>query len=273
MVFVFHGGGGRAANIAAVGFREMAGKQQFLAVYPDAWQRNWNDGRNASRIISQQAGVIDVKFVRATVDDLASRYEIDRSRIFATGVSNGGIFCYYLTAKAADLFAGIAPIIGGMAEPVAKTFKPGYPVSLLVIQGDADPLVPISGGPIAGSERRGRLIATEDMLKKYLVPNGISDPPEIQQLPDIDPNDCTITIVSRFPPGRNGVRVEYYLVKGGGHTIPRRKVGGLLYETFVGKTNHDFDALEVIWKFFQSCPPRQKVNSTANEVSQKKGEL
>ena len=59
----------------------------------------------------------DVKFVRAIVDDLASRYKIDRSQIFATGVSNGSIFCHYLAAKVADLFADIAPVIGGLVEP------------------------------------------------------------------------------------------------------------------------------------------------------------
>jgi polyhydroxybutyrate depolymerase len=269
VVFFFHGGGGRGANMANVGFREMVAKEQFLAVYPDGWRGNWNDGRNAPRIVSQQEGVDDVKFIRAIVEDLASRYEIDRSRVFATGVSNGGIFCHYLAAKAADLFAGIAPVIGGLAEPVAPTFKPSHPISLLVIQGEADPLVPIGGGPIAGSDRGGRVIATEEMLKKYLAHNGITGPPQVEQLPDRDPNDGTTTEVRRWPPGRDGVRVEYYLVKGGGHTMPGRSPGGPLREWFAGKTSRDFDALEVIWNFFKSCPPRRQTDSTPNQVSRK----
>jgi polyhydroxybutyrate depolymerase len=266
VVFFFHGGGGRGANMAAVGFREMVAKEQFLAVYPDGWRGNWNDGRNAPRIRSQQEGVDDVKFIREIVEDLAHRYEIDRSRIFATGASNGGIFCHYLAAKAADLFAGIAPVIGGLAEPVASTFKPSHPISLLVIQGDADPLVPIGGGPIAGSDRGGRVIATEEMLKKYLAHNGIIDPPLVEELPDRDPNDGTITEIWRWPPGRDGVRVEYYLVKGGGHTMPGRSTGGMLREMFVGKTSRDFDGLEVIWNFFKSCPPRRQATSTPEQL-------
>jgi len=269
VVFFFHGGGGRGANMANVGFREMVAKEQFLAVYPDGWQGNWNDGRNAPRIRSQQEGVDDVKFIRAIVEDLASRYEIDRSRIFATGASNGGIFCHYLAAKAADLFAGIAPVIGGLAEPVAPTFKPSHPISLLVIQGEADPLVPIGGGPIAGSDRGGRVIATEEMLKKYLAHNGITGPPQVEQLPDRDPNDGTITEVRRWPPGRDGVRVEYYLVKGGGHTMPGRSRGGALREAFAGKTSQDFDGLEVIWNFFKSCPSRRQAPSTPNQLPSK----
>jgi polyhydroxybutyrate depolymerase len=263
VVFVFHGGGGRGANMANVGFRELVAKKQFLAVYPDGWRGNWNDGRNAPRIISQREGVDDVKFVRAMVDDLANRYPIDRTRVFATGVSNGGIFCHYLAAKAADLFAAVAPVIGGLAEPVATTFKPSHPISLLVIQGDADPLVPINGGPIAGSDRGGRVIATEEMLKKYLAHNGITGPPQLEQLPDRDPRDGTTTEVRRWPPGRDGVRAEYYLVKGGGHTMPGRTPAGVLRETFAGKTSRDFDGLEVIWNFFKSCPPRRPSDSTS----------
>jgi len=78
--------------MAAVGFRDMVAEEQFLAVHPDGWKGNWNDGRNAPSIASHREGVDDVKFVRAIVEYLASRYDIDRSRIFATGVSNGGIF-------------------------------------------------------------------------------------------------------------------------------------------------------------------------------------
>ncbi len=269
VVFVFHGGGGRGINMAAVGFRDMVAEEQFLAVYPDGWKGNWNDGRNAPSIASHREGVDDVKFVRAIVEYLASRYDIDRSRIFATGASNGGIFCHYLAAKASDLFAGIAPIIGGMAEPVAKTFNPSHTISLLVIQGDADPLVPINGGPIAGSDRRGRIISTDEMLKKYLAHNGITAVPEVEQLPDIDPNDGTVTVVYRWPPGRDGVRVEYYLVKGGGHTVPGIGGGRMLREEFVGKTSRDFNALKLIWNFFKSCPPRRQSDSPLNEPAHK----
>ena len=259
VVFFFHGGGGRGDGLAARGFREMVAKENLLAVYPSGWKNNWNDGRNAPRIEAQVEKVDDVKFVRAMVDDLEKRHSIDRSRVFATGVSNGGIFSHYLAAKAADLIAGIAPVIGGLAEPVAPTFKPSHPISLLVIQGEADLLVPIGGGPIANSERGGRVIATEEMLKKYLAHNGITVAPKIEQLPDLDPKDGTNTEVRRWPTGHDGVRVEYYLVKRGGHTMPGRSVPRALENvTKAGKVSRDFDGFKVIWDFFKSCPPRRQ---------------
>jgi len=257
VVFFFHGGGGRGENMAVRGFREMVARENFLAVYPTGWKNNWNDGRNAARIASQQEGVDDVKFVRAIVEDLAKRHKIDRGRIFASGVSNGGIFSHYLAAHAADLFAAVAPVIGGLAEPVAPKFKPSEPISLLVIQGDADPLVPIGGGPIARSDRGGRIIATEDMLRLYVKHNGITGKPTEETLPDKDPNDGCRTIIRRYPTGIGGVKVEYWLIQGGGHTMPGRPAPFALKEALVGKTSRDFDGLEVIWKFFQSCPARK----------------
>jgi N-acetylglucosamine-6-sulfatase len=255
VVFFFHGGGGSGEGLASRGFCEMVAKENFLAVYPSGWKKNWNDGRNASRIASHQEGVDDVKFVRAIVDELKKSHSIDCARIFAGGVSNGGIFSHCLAAKAADLFAGIAPVIGGLAEPLANGFKPSHPISLLVIQGDEDPLVPIDGGPIAGNDRGGRIIATEDMLKLYLSRNGITSDPEIEKLPDIDPDDGTITEVRHYPRGINGVRVEYFLVKGGGHTMPTLR-SKEQWEGKAGKTSRDFDGLTTIWEFFRTIPSR-----------------
>jgi polyhydroxybutyrate depolymerase len=259
VVFFFHGGGGRGENMAKTGFREMVASEGFIAVYPTGWNNNWNDGRNAARIRSQQEDVDDVKFIRAVVDDIAARQRIDRSRIFATGVSNGGIFCHYLAANAADLFAAIAPVIGGLAEPVAPSFKPSHPISLMVIQGDSDPLVPIDGGPIARSDRGGRIISTEAMLKLYLSHNGIMDLPTEELLPDTDPDDGCRTLVRRYPPGVGGVKVEYWRIQGGGHTLPgSRRIASTEKEAHVGKTSRDHDGLEVIWRFFKSCPAREQ---------------
>ncbi len=265
VLFVFHGGGGQGANMAAMGFHRLVAKERFIAVYPDGWQNNWNDGRHAARIRAQIEEVDDVAFVRAIVGELDKRHQIDRSRIFATGVSNGGIFSHYLAAKASDLFAGIAPIIGGLAEPVTATFRPGHPISLLVIQGDADPLAPIGGGPIARSDRGGRVISTEEMLSKYLAHNGITGAPTIEQLPDRDPNDGTTTEVRRWPPGREGVRVEYMLVKGGGHTVPGRRLGVGSRAGLTGRTSRDFDAVQAVWDFFKSCPPRRSARPDRTE--------
>jgi len=252
LVLVFHGGGGNARSMTRLGFNTLADKDGFVAAYPHAIDGHWNDGRDAALFRSQREKIDDVAFVRALVDAVAKQRPIDRSRVFATGVSNGGIFCHRLAADASDLVAAVAPVIGGMAEPVAKRFAPEHPVSLLVIQGDADPLVPIDGGYVA--RNRGRVIATQDAVGRYLTLDGILGQPAKTALPDSAPNDGTTTSVTTYPPGPKGFRVQVYISHNGGHQWPGS--AQRLPEALVGKTVEDFKATDVVWRFFQSCPSR-----------------
>jgi polyhydroxybutyrate depolymerase len=96
------------------------------------------------------------------------------------------------------------------------------------------------------------------MLTLYLGRNGITGPPTEELQPDTDPDDGCRTLVRRYPTGESGVKVEYWLVQGGGHTMPgNRRPSSAVKQRLVGRTSHDFDGLEVIWSFFKSCPPRQ----------------
>lgn len=118
LVLVFHGGGGDGRGVAKLTrFAELAERERFFAVFPDAWVKNWNDGRAASGIRSQRDEVDDIAFVSALIDTLIGEHPIDASRIYATGISNGAIFSHYLAGHLADRIAAIAPVVGGMADP------------------------------------------------------------------------------------------------------------------------------------------------------------
>jgi poly(3-hydroxybutyrate) depolymerase len=67
VVFFFHGGGGRARNVA-VPFQNMAARENFVAVYRQGGEKNGNngnDGRKAKAIPAQVENVDHVRFVRA----------------------------------------------------------------------------------------------------------------------------------------------------------------------------------------------------------------
>jgi len=86
LVLVFHGGG--SSGIAAArltGFAGIAQRERFAVVFPDAWQRHWNDGREAPKLASQRAKVNDVAFVSALLDAVGSEMRFDPRRVFATG--------------------------------------------------------------------------------------------------------------------------------------------------------------------------------------------
>ena len=73
-------------------------------------------------------------------------------------------------AELSDRFAAIAPVIGGMAPSVAENFHPSQPISVLIINGTEDPLVPFEGGRVTFMGRgRGSIIPTTETLKKWIA--------------------------------------------------------------------------------------------------------
>jgi polyhydroxybutyrate depolymerase len=256
VVIALHGGGGNARQMERyTKFDDVGDKEGFIVIYPESVGGNWNDGRGVEFMQAQRENINDVKFVRLILDDMAKDHKIDRSRVFATGISNGGFMSHRLAAEASNMIAGIAPVVGGMAPAIAEKFKPHFPVSILIIQSDADSLVPIGGGDVVlGSGRpRGKVISTKEALAKYVERNGNHGDP-VKTTLDADPNDATSVEITKFPDGPVGIKTWFYLVKNGGHTWPGRAKNAR--DDVIGKTSQEFSATDVIWDFFKSCPPR-----------------
>ena len=267
LVLMFHGGGGSARKIeASTGFSSLADRKGFVVAYPDAVGGNWNDGRGCRRLRSHRLGIDDVAFARRLIDTLCDELPIDRDRVFATGASNGGMMCHRLAIEASDRVAAIAPLIGGIAEPLAKTFAPQHPVSILVIQGTEDPLVPFSGGNVGFLGRRGAIIATTEAVERWARHDRCEPTPRVARLPDADPEDgCTVT---RSTWRGAQADVEFLRVDGGGHTWP----GGPQYrlESIIGRVCRDFDATRAIWRFFAAHP--RGVDFVTNGVTAHRGD-
>src|SRR3990167_1552437 len=103
LVLGFHGGNGTGEKFARqTGFKEKADAEGFIAVFPDGIENNWNDGRGTTD--AEKQGVDDIKFLRSLVGRLQEKLPIDAKRIYATGVSNGGIFSHRLACDMADVF-------------------------------------------------------------------------------------------------------------------------------------------------------------------------
>jgi polyhydroxybutyrate depolymerase len=257
VVFMLHGGGGNARGAERFShFSPLAQKEGFVVVYPQGVEGHWNDGRGVEIMRAQRENIDDVKFVRAVLADVAASHDIDRGRVFATGVSNGGIMAHRLAAEASDAMAAIAPVVGGMAPSIAEKFKPQQAVSILIIQGESDPIVPLAGGDVsfAGGPSRGKLLATKDTLAKYLERNGSHGDPVTTT---IDQGSRNSVEMEKYPDGPDGVKTYFYLVKNGGHTwfgaASERATAAR------GRGNPDFRATAAVWDFFKSCPPRTPV--------------
>lgn len=252
LVMVFHGGGGNGLGTSRLTkFNQLADKENFIAVYPNGIGNNWNDGREGFEASqAHKEKIDDAAFVNTMIDAIAKEYKIDAKRIYATGISNGGIFSHYLGANLSNRIAAIAPVVGGIADPFHKNFKPKEPVSVLILQGTADPLVPYGGGFVA--RNRGKIISTDDAVKLWLKNNGAKEEPTAKESFDKDKTDgCT---VDKFvwSGGKNKTEVVLYKLNGGGHTW----AGSSQYATrlIVGGVCRDVNATEVIWEFFKQHP-------------------
>jgi len=107
LVLILHGGGGTGKGMEQfTGFSPLADRDGFIAVYPDAIDRNWNDGREAPAIPSQRAGIDDVAFISTLISSISSRYHVDPKRIYATGISNGGFMSQLLAARLSTRVVG-----------------------------------------------------------------------------------------------------------------------------------------------------------------------
>ncbi|MBI3825897.1 MAG: esterase [Candidatus Rokubacteria bacterium] len=252
VVLVFHGGGATgAATERSIGFDRLADRDGFIAVYPDGLNRSWNDGRDDPVIPSYRDGIDDVAFVDALLAAVGRDRAIDARRIYATGISNGAIFSQYLAVRRASRIAAIAPVAGGLGEPVR--FTPDAAVSVLIMQGTDDPLVPYHGGAITLMNRpRGRILDTDAVVALWVRHNGCALSPVVEDVAHRDPDDGCRARRYVYPGGRDGSEVVLYRFEGGGHTWP----GGRQYlpERVIGRVCRDVDATEVIWDFFRGHP-------------------
>lgn len=253
VVLVLHGGGGTGAGMERLTrgeFNRLADRWGFVVLYPDGLDRHWNDGRGVATYRAHRENVDDVAFLMALVDDVGRHVPIDRTRVYATGISNGGLMSFRLAIAAADRVAAIAPVAISMSEPLARTGGPPRPTSMLLVSGTEDPLVPWEGGEIGLPGRRGvgRVVSVAETMRLWAARSGCPAAPVVTYEPDRDPADGTRVRRERYAPCRDGTEVVLYAVEGGGHTWP----GGRPYlpERLVGRTSRDLDASALIWSFF-----------------------
>jgi polyhydroxybutyrate depolymerase len=141
LLFDFHGFGHSAAGLWQVsGFRELAAQDGFITVYPDGLPVHLL-GRDAPGWESFTTDKNrDLAFTTRLLDHLEQTYCIDRSRVFATGFSNGAFLSNVLGCTMADRFAAIAPVSGGR---ITVPCTPSRGVPVIIHHGRHDELIDV----------------------------------------------------------------------------------------------------------------------------------
>ena len=225
VLLVFHGAMTDAAiTVRLTGINEKADREGFMAVYPNGTGRiehmlTWNAGNCCGA--AEWNKVDDVGFTRAMLDDLAKVANVDTKRVFATGISNGGMMCYRLASELSDRIAAIAPVAGTMG---LATCNPKRAVSVMHFHGTDDKFVPFKGGTSEPS-----LALIELLLRGSFDPGlgqGRRLPGETrrQRTKPKKVDDGTTVQRKTYGPGKDGAEVILFVIHGGGHTWPGRDV-------------------------------------------------
>jgi polyhydroxybutyrate depolymerase len=123
-------------------------------------------------------------FERASVDHegaliellrrAASEPRIDRARIYAYGFSNGGFMAHQLACAPSTPLAGIVSVAGAPPKP-NHSCQPEKPLSIVQVHGDADTVVPFSGGYLLREPSYPRVEAIASGLDRWATALGCSD--------------------------------------------------------------------------------------------------
>jgi len=248
LIFVIHGGSGTPDGmIRLADFRGIADRDDFILVYPAGIQKSWNDGRPTA---ANELGINDVIFFDQMIEYMVANYSVDESRVYATGISNGGFMTSRLGCELSNRISAIAVVAASMeANTIATNCNPGISMPAIYIHGTADPLVPFLGGEMTANGTAGGIILSHfQVIDQWVSLNKCNATPLITDLDDLV-NDGTTIRQRTYSTGIDGSEVVSYVVLNGGHTWP--KGYQYLSELIVGKTSQDMIANEVIWQFFK----------------------
>ncbi len=256
LVFVLHGCGGTGENtersLTLGGFNTLSDVYKFIVVYPDGIDRHWNDGRIVNDTAHQQ-NIDDVGFLSLLIDNLIDEFSTDSNRVFFTGISNGAMMSYRLAFDIPEKIAAIAPVAGAIPTDILPENTSGIQVSVFVISGTHDPLVPWEGGNIGTPKNpRGTCISVPESVEFWVTRNNCNTTSKGTWIPNRNLLDLCRIRCETYENGDNNTEVVLYEIKRGGHTWP----GGYQYfpKFLIGRTCRDIDANEEIWQFFNSHP-------------------
>jgi poly(hydroxyalkanoate) depolymerase family esterase len=266
LLVALHGCSQDPDNFAAgTRFNALADTYNFLVLYPQQTDTaNLNQCWNWFLRENQDRGKGEPALLTALVDDITSRYSVDRNRVYITGMSAGAAMAVILGACYPDYFAAIgvhsgleyraasdlvsaqvAMTLGGpnpATQGQLAYFSAGVAVRVLpviVFQGTADYTVaPVNGGQVIQ-----QFITTDDYADDGLANNSVSSTPSNTQTGQV-PGGYSYTLDTYTY--RNQVLMQYYKIDGLGHAWS----GGSASPpaTFVDPRGPDASLL--MWNFF-----------------------
>ena len=226
ILFAFHGFGGYSQYfINTADFRSLADQFNFIAVYPQGlicgggttWNTNPPGGDNKC---SQD----DIGFFAALLNEISGNYNIDASKVFLTGYSNGADFSYSMACYQSSLVTAIAPVSGLMPMNDSSECQPSHATSVMIFNGTIDYSRPYNG--IAGY-----MMSVDQTVAYWSQNNNTDSSPQTNIVGDIE----NYTYLN----GDNNTTVDLFKIVNGDHYWFTLSYNGNSME-------------ELMWNFFSS---------------------
>jgi len=231
IVFNFHGFTSNAAQQKQYSRMDaIAEANNFIVCYPEgienAWNVGWDFGSNED----------DIGFTQAMISTIAMDYNIDRQRIYACGMSNGGFFSYRLACELSNTFAAVASVTGSFTDEMLANCSPTRNVPVMEVHGTDDLIVPYNG--LAGTA-----IPIEDVIDFWVTENICTMTPDTTAIPNTNNFDGCTSEMIEYLNCEDESEVVFVKITGGGHTWP----GGAFP---LPGTSRDYDGSQLVWDFF-----------------------
>jgi polyhydroxybutyrate depolymerase len=254
LVLALHGGGGHAALMAddeRYGLGRKAEQAGFIVVFPNGYSKlpggrfaTWNAGACCGD--ARDRHIDDVVFVRALVAAVKAQVNIDATRVFATGMSNGGMMSHRLACEAPELFRAVASVAGTAATTACN---PAQPVSVLHIHASDDDHVLFNGGAGQGAFRDEAkvmdFVSVPETIARWVQRNRC--PPVPKRTLERPGAFC-----DTYSNCAAGTTVQLCVTAEGGHSWP----GAATVRRGKAAASTALDANELIWDFFSASAAR-----------------
>ena len=247
IILALHGGGGNPAQFARnSSLTGPATAKGYAVIYPAGSGRlakmlTWNGGYCCA--YAAKAGIDDVAFLDSVVADAAARFGVDASRVYVTGMSNGGLMAETYGAARAGSLRAVASVSGSLDVDHHRITGP---VPILVIHGMADDHVPFAGGIGPEGKVPTNWASVDQVIGAFVKAAGV---PLLKTTSIIDPApDDTRVLATDYSDASGKVMVRLLAIEGGGHVWPGGKRAGRDGGTA------DLDATTEVLRFFALHP-------------------
>jgi polyhydroxybutyrate depolymerase len=260
IVVLLHGNGGSNDQILGLTgtkaphkvWLDIAQQENIILVVPNGAigpndKRGWNDCRTDA---PTNPDTDDVRFISELVEFVQNSYGSGTTSVFSVGTSNGGFMSMRLAAEIPDTIDAIAILVA--SKPVnSECIESVNPVSVLIMNGTNDPILPYYGGQIVSN--RGEVFSAAETVNYWINRNQTDLTASVLNIPNTDPDDNSTVIRYSHTNGINNTAVENYIITNGGHTEPSiAERYGNLYKLVVGNQNGDIEMATEVWNFFRS---------------------